>query len=219
MKVKIFFLDGRISEQDTSVLYNTGTIPKDAPYTWEAMLCADDLKDGLWIRCRSCNNAITEKRMGHAAPIVSWEDRFDYQILDIDELKEVGRVEVDGTTILWRVGVDGTLVNSVKFKMQSDMFASQSSDMAINEQAVTLWRALVGQDGATPIISRNEGESQTDYERRVAETMGWDYATLSKFIQRDRELLEEANIINDSIDQELDEYSNTRSDYSFEYED
>lgn len=180
MKLKVTYLDGRYEEYDMGSMFNSSNLFGANVGCTRFTLCTDNLSQGLWVKYSYADAGGARQVRDRDNLCVPWVDEFDYQVLNVRDLSQVGTVDLDGELVLYRVEGCSTLVNGPKFSMMVRLYGSTADGQAACDTAVDLYRTLHGREasGSDAVIERMEGESDDAWNQRIADAMGWDVSSL-----------------------------------------
>jgi len=211
MKLTAYYLDGRVEEYNTDAHYSTAGLFGSANVgVVSYSLYMDSIDDGLWMQFRyyDSGEALSlpvKGKNGYGAQMVQ---KMYYPILTKDDLAQVAFVECDGTRILWRAEPDAPLVNGIKFAIQSELFVNGKDNSSLEQRAVDLFRLYRGitENGekAEPRMPKKPTESIEEWEKRIADHIGWDYGTLKRFLTLHKDDVKKSGEVSDASENQVE---------------
>jgi len=180
MKIQAFYLTGEVQEFDTQSMFNAGGLCLNRAGLVFFSLEYTNPEVGMWLRYRYFNiESATVTDDEYPAPRPTLHSK--YQLLDLNDIKNIAWVELDGKKIITRVG--NSLVNNIKFDSYSTLLSTSEPGTPFNVQACETFMGLVGNESRDGLLPRKPNESEYEYHCRVADSMGWNYDTLAPFLE------------------------------------
>ena len=181
MKIEVYYLDGRFESYDTESHFNAagvaGTTNCMVVYSVQG-----DAESGLWVRYYAYDAAEGMQRAGHESPCAPLRGRVDVQVLDASDMDSIAWVAIDGQKRYYRLAPGQPLVDGFKFDVNHEIYVGSKDLAATRARAYDLYRVLRGGENEGGALTRGDGESDADFETRIASMIGWDASALAAVV-------------------------------------
>ena len=209
MKVIAYYKDGSMEEYDTDSRFSdTNLFRTPGTCGVSCKLDLSNLQYGIYVEfwqhdlsdpveIRVDPNDPSQKK--NFKQVVSRIRYFGHdQVLDLNRLSAAKSVYANDKMVLYRVQENGKLVIWQRFTQLCELYLSSVDKLSYIEMAAQLFMLLKGfaDDESqkmlrVPIVPRlNDNEPEDQWNRRIADIMGWDLGELLDIVDKRRELLQ-----------------------------
>ena len=186
MKIEAYYIDGRFEVYDTEAHFN-GTNALGGGANCMTTYSVKGLNDdGLWISYSFYDVSESLSVAGHAAQCATLQRVIDVQVLDEDDFKGVAWISIDGVKRYFRLREGEKLINGFKFETANDIHVGTKEVAAIEDKAFDLYMVLHGEGTCPGTMRREPGESEYDFNARIAEVIGWPADVLMRAVDEVR---------------------------------
>jgi hypothetical protein len=203
MKIEAYYMDGGFEAYDSESHFNsTGSL--GGANCMIVYSVHGDPNEGLWVRYLAYDVSEGMQKAGHDSPCAPLRGRIDVQVLDSDDMARIAWVAIDGQKRYFRLSPDQPLVDGFKFDANHEIYVGSKDSAATRDRAVDLYRILHGGEEQAGVLAREPDERDEDYDKRIAEMMGWDVDVLTAIVAEveDAEWEEENDRLAESGDPE-----------------
>lgn len=186
MKIEAYYIDGRFEVYDTEAHFNgTNALGGGANCmtTYSVKGLSDD---GLWISYSFYDVSESLSVAGHDAQCATLQRVIDVQVLDEDDFKGIAWISIDGVKRYFRLQEGERLINGFKFETANDIHVGTKEVAAIEEKAFDLYMVLHGEGICPGTMRREPGESEDDFNARIAKVIGWPADVLMRAVDEVR---------------------------------
>lgn len=183
MKIEAYYLDGRFEVYDTEAHFN-GTNALGGGANCMTTYSVKGLSnDGLWISYSFYDVTESLSVAGHDAQCATLQRVVDVQVLDEDDFKDIAWISVDGIKRYFRLQEGEDLIDGFKFETANDIHVGSREVAAVEDKAFDLYMVLHGEDTRPASMKREEGESEDEFNARIAKRIGWPVDVLMRTIE------------------------------------
>lgn len=186
MKIEAYYIDGRFEVYDTEAHFN-GTNALGGGANCMTTYSVKGLNDdGLWISYSFYDVSESLSVAGHDVQCATLQRVIDVQVLDEDDFKGIAWISIDGVKRYFRLREGEKLINGFKFETANDIHVGTKEVAAIEDKAFDLYLVLHGEGTCPGTMRREPGESEDDFNARIAEVIGWPADVLMRAVDEVR---------------------------------